>query len=80
MPAIIVHNASNSKVEAFISKYNGGGSEDWYPVGDGARLTWNRDNQGWELVAFKIGNRRAGVYVQLGALVTFKSLDQITVQ
>lgn len=79
MPAIIVHNASGSAVDLFVSKYHGG-SDEWYTVKAGTRDTWNRDGAGWELVAFKVsGGDRAGVYVPTNSLVTFKSLNDIVV-
>lgn len=77
MPVIIVHNNSSCEVELFVSKYNGG-SDEWYTVKSGARDEWKR-NTGWELVAFRIGNRRAGVYVAMDSLVTFNSLNNIVV-
>jgi hypothetical protein len=81
--SIVVTNASTSDVKVLVSKYCGGGSDEWYPVKAGASESWSRDGPGWELVAFgnpkEIESERAGVYVMVGSLITFYSMSNISV-
>lgn len=79
MPRIYIQNKSSRSFEVFVSKYNGGGSDDWFTLNPEQGDGWNRDSNGWELVAFKIGGSRAGVYVPLGSTVQFYDLTNIQV-
>jgi hypothetical protein len=78
-PTVFVKNDSGSDVSVFVSKYNGGGSDDWYTLKPNGQDSWTRDSVGWELVAFSTpdNSRRAGVYVKIPATVVFKSFDNI---
>lgn len=77
MPQIFVINKSGKPIDVFVSKYSGGGSDDWFTLNSEAGDTWKRDRNGWELVAFRDNNARAGVYVELGGTVEFHGLKNI---
>jgi hypothetical protein len=80
MPSIFVRNKSSEQVECFVTKFsNDKGDDSWYPLGAGKGDAWTRGEPGWELVAFKYKNDRAGVYVKGGSVVTFHDLKNITV-
>lgn len=79
MGSIIVINASREDVYCFVTRFNGG-SDEWFKVRAGYRDSWGRRN-GWELVAFTDADdtTRAGVYVRVNSIVTFRSFCEITV-
>jgi hypothetical protein len=80
MPSTILINKSGEAVQAFVSKYtNSNGDDKWFDLGaNGGRDSWSRE--GWEAVGFKNKDdtRRAGIYVPKGAVVIFRSFDNIT--
>jgi hypothetical protein len=79
MPGIFVKNDTSSAIDCFVSKYtNKNGSDDWFTLQPGAGDTWQR-NDGWELVAFRHGTDRSGVYVKTGASIVFGGLGHIAV-
>jgi hypothetical protein len=81
MPAIFVRNKFSEQVECFVTKFsNDKGDDSWYKLGAGVSDSWARGEPGWELVAFRVGNERAGVYVKGGSVVTFHNLKKITVE
>jgi len=87
MPQIFVQNKSNHTVDVFVSKYNGGGSDDWFTLSPEQSDHWTRDSEGWEVVAFRVGSKRqptsdeirSGVYVKLGSTVQFYDVSNIQV-
>lgn len=87
MPQIYVQNKSNHTISAFVSKFNGGGDTDWYTLNPQEGDKWTRDSEGWELVAFRVGEsmsptsreNRGGIYVKLGSTVQFFDVDDIRV-
>lgn len=78
MSGITVKNNSGTAVDVFVTKF-GGGSDEWYAVKSRGQDSWGRTSGSWNLVAFKVGSERAGVYVQAGSVVVFRSFKNITV-
>jgi hypothetical protein len=79
MPAIFVRNKSSEEVECFITNFtNSKGDDNWCKLGAGKGDAWVRGEPGWELVAFRVKNDRAGVYVKVGTVVNFHNLKKIT--
>lgn len=80
MPPIIVSNRSGSDVSVFVSKYSGGDSG-WFTVKKDDYDAWSRGEGSWEVVAFSDASskKQAGVYVEAGATVEYRSLADIRV-
>lgn len=82
-----VQNKSSQPLQVFVSKYNSGGSEAWYTLNSQQSDSWNRESEGWELVAFRVGSslsptskeNRAGVYARLGSTVQFYDVTNIQI-
>ena len=82
MSIITVINNTPEHISTFVTKSTAdNGTDTWCQLApSGGHDRWARGD-GWELVAFKNADdtTHAGVYVPVNFIVTFKSLENITV-